>query len=254
MNLLRRVSAVNPNVVTVLFNGRPLDLREASALSRTILEVWLPGTEGGNAVVNTLTGVSNPQGKLPVSFPWCVGQVPVFYNTGSTGRPYYEGCRDKFISKSLDIPNKPLYAFGWGLSYTTFEISEMKLDSEILRGKTERPEEGPSVEEKLGDPAENEKLTASVTVTNTGNRAGTETVQLYIQDISASVPRPVKELKGFRKVTLAPGESAEVSFVIEESMLRFTREDTIFGSEPGRFRVWIADSSETGDAREFRLA
>ena len=290
MNLLRRVSAVNPNVVTVLFNGRPLDLREVSERSRSVLEVWLPGTEGGNAIVNTLTGRNNPQGKLPISFPWCVGQVPVFYNTGSTGRPYYEGCRDKFISKYLDIPNKPLYAFGWGLSYTTFEISEVKfesdidmslsnssngadapaaafgktacadfasagyqLESDILRTRTERPSEEPSVGEKPGNTAENDKLTASVIVTNTGKCVGTETVQLYLQDVSASVPRPVKELKGFRKVTLAPGESAEVSFVIEEPMLRFTREDNTFGSEPGRFRVWIADSSETGEAKEFYL-
>lgn len=107
--------------------------------------------------------------------------------------------------------------------------------------------------EKPGNTAENDKLTASVIVTNTGKCVGTETVQLYLQDVSASVPRPVKELKGFRKVTLAPGESAEVSFVIEEPMLRFTREDNTFGSEPGRFRVWIADSSETGEAKEFYL-
>ena len=232
--LLRRVAAVNPNVVTVLFNGRPLDLREVSRLSRSVLEVWLPGTEGGAAIVNTLTGESNPQGKLPMSFPWCVGQVPVFYNTGSTGRPYQKGSQDKFLSKYMDIPNEPLYEFGYGLSYTSFAISEVRLNADVL--------------------AKDGTLTASVTVKNTGKCAGTETLQLYLRDVSASVPRPVKELKGFRKVTLSPGESREVSFEITESMLRFTREDNTFGSEPGRFLVWIADTSRTGkEGAEFRL-
>lgn len=225
MNLFREVTRVNENIIVVLFNGRPLDLREISQKAKSILEVWLPGTEGGHAIVDTLVGKVNPSGKLPMSFPYCVGQVPVYYNAYSTGRPNLPGLEERYRSKYIDIPNAPLYPFGYGLSYTKFQISPIRLSSTVV---------------KDGEP-----VTAAVTVNNTGKIAGTQVVQLYIQDIAASVVRPVKELKGFKKVFLDPGEEKEISFVIDESMLRFLRGNGTVGSEDGEFRIWIGDSSIT---------
>lgn len=231
MELFREIARVNENIVVVLFNGRPLDLREISRKAKAVLEVWLPGTEGGHAIVDVLTGKVNPSGKLPMSFPYCVGQVPVSYNEYSTGRPNLPGMKERFKSKYIDIPNAPLYPFGYGLSYTEFEVFPVELNSKEL--KDDKP------------------VTAKVTVRNTGKAAGTEVVQLYLQDVSASVVRPVKELKSFEKVSLAPGESREIFFTIEEPMLRFLRADGTVGSEEGEFRVWIADSSASGDYQNF---
>lgn len=231
--LLREVAKVNENIVVVLFNGRPLDLREVKAYAKAVLEVWLPGTEGGHAVIDVLTGKVNPGGKLPMSFPYCVGQIPVYYNHLQTGRPNDPSRKERYLSKYLDIPNEPLYPFGYGLSYTTFTISDVTLSQDGLT--------------KDGE------IKASVSVKNTGEREGSNVLQLYIRDVTASVARPVKELKGFEKVSLKPGESREISFVITEEMLRFVRADGIYGSEPGLFRVWISDSSDSGNAAEFRL-
>ena len=233
MALLREVAKVNENIVVVLFNGRPLDLREIKATAKAVLEVWLPGTEGGHAIVDVLTGAVNPSGKLSMSFPYCVGQVPVYYNAFTTGRPTIPNVPERFKSKYLDIPNNPLYPFGYGLSYTDFAISPVTLDNAVLTADSE--------------------IRAKVTVSNTGSAAGTEVVQLYIQDAFGSVVRPKKELKGFKKITLAPGESQEVEFVINEPMLRFLRADDTVGSEPGLFRVWVANSSAAGEAVEFEL-
>ncbi|MDO4337179.1 MAG: beta-glucosidase BglX [Eubacteriales bacterium] len=233
MRLFREVAKVNENIIVVLFNGRPLDLREISRKAKAVLEVWLPGTEGGHAIVDVLTGKVNPSGKLPMSFPYCVGQIPVHYNEYSTGRPYQPGMQARYLSKYLDIPNTPLYPFGYGMSYTDFEISPVTLSGETVTEKT--------------------SITAAVTVKNTGTLSGTQTLQLYIQDVSASVVRPVKELKGFQKTELAPGEEATVQFVIEEPMLRFLRADGTVGSEDGRFRLWIGDSSDTENAAGFML-
>lgn len=233
MRLLRAVSEVNENIVTVLFNGRPLDLREVSSRSKAVLEVWFPGTEGGHAILDVLTGKKEPGGRLPISFPYCVGQVPISYNAYATGRPDDPDGGDKFKSRYLDIPNTPLYPFGYGMGYTGFEVSPVRLD--------------------IGKIAENGKIKAAVTLKNIGEHIGTETLQLYIQDVSASVVRPVKELKGFLKVTLAPGEEREISFEIKESMLRFLRADGTVGSEPGKFRVWIAKDSTQGEPAEFIL-
>ena len=229
--LLDRIAEVNQNIVVVLFSGRPLDIREINKKAKSILQVWLPGTEGARAIVDTLFGKYNPSGKLPMSFPYCVGQVPVYYNAYSTGRGDFEGCTDHFRSRYLDIPNEPLYPFGYGLSYTEFEISTPELTADTLSADG--------------------SLEASVTVTNKGTRQGTETLQLYIQDVFASVVRPVKELKGFRKVTLEPGESRRETFHIDETMLRFLRADGIVGSEPGTFRVWIGNSSVVEAYKEF---
>ncbi|MCR5753847.1 MAG: beta-glucosidase BglX [Acetatifactor sp.] len=233
MNLFRRIAEVNPNIVVVLFNGRPLDIREISAKSKALLVAWMPGTEGGHGIVDVLTGKVNPSGKLPMSFPYCVGQCPVFYNELSTGRPYREGDTNRYFSKYLDIPNKPLYPFGYGLSYSEFEISPVKLNKNSF--------------------CEGDVITASVTVKNTGEFPGTEVIQLYVQDVAASVARPVKELKGFEKVTLRESEEAVVSFRIDETMLSFIRADGTVGCEPGLFRIWVGNSSETSNMAEFWL-
>ena len=236
MELFRAVYEVNPNIVVVLFNGRPLDLREISQKAGAILEVWLPGTEGGHAILDVLTGKTAPQGKLPMSFPYCVGQLPVSYNHFATGRPVGPNADPRFSSKYTDIPNEPLYPFGFGLSYTDFSVSGVSLSDTVL-GK---------------DSAAN-SLQASVEVENTGSFAGTETIQLYLQDVTASVVRPVKELKGFRKETLQHGEKKTVSFTITPDMLAFTRADGSFGSEPGLFRVMIGNSSAVSEYAEFTL-
>lgn len=231
--LLREVAKVNANIVVVLFNGRPLDLREVEENAKAVLEVWLPGTEGGHAIVDALTGKVNPSGKLPMSFPYCVGQIPVYYNHLATGRPNDPQKKERYLSKYLDIPNEPLYPFGYGLSYTGFTISDVILSSDRLT--------------KDGE------ITASVCIQNTGVREGSDVLQLYIRDVTASVARPVKELKGIEKVSLKPGEKKEISFRITEEMLRFVRADGSYGSEPGKFRVWISDSSDSGVYQEFIL-
>ena len=233
MELFRKVMAVNPNVVVVLFNGRPLDLREISAKAKAILEVWFPGTEGGSAVVDVLTGKKNPSGHLPMSFPYCVGQAPVSYNEYSTGRPNLPGMKERFRSKYLDIPNAPLYPFGYGLSYTTFDISAVTLDQNEMD--------------------KNGRIAAHVTVKNTGDTAGCDVVQLYIRDDYSDVVRPVRELKGFRRVELAPGKEQEVTFYITEEDLRYYRLDGTFGSEPGTFTVFVGDSSTTENSAVFTL-
>ena len=232
--LFDAVTAVNENVVTVLFSGRPLDLREVSAKSKALLEVWMPGTEGAAAIAEVLFGEQTPQGKLPMSFPYCVGQVPVHYNAYSTGRPVTsKNAGERFHSRYIDIPNQPLYSFGYGLSYTDFEISGITLDREEMKAS--------------------ETIHASVTVKNTGDREGTETLQLYLHDKAASVVRPVKELKGFQKITLQPGEEKKVTFAITEEMLRFLTEDGVWASEPGAFDLYIGGASNTENQAVFKL-
>lgn len=232
--LLKEITSINPKTAVVLFNGRPLDLRLVRDNACAILEAWMPGTEGGPALIRTLTGACEPTGRLPMSFPYCVGQVPVHYDEFPTGRPY-SGAEDtnRFLSKYLDIPNKPLYPFGYGLGYTTFSVSEVRLDRE------EMTREG--------------TITASVTVKNTGSRKGTDVIQLYLHDVAASVVRPVKQLKGYQRVTLEPGEEKEVSFEIREEMLRFYTADGSWDSEPGSFEVMIGESSETENKKVFVL-
>ena len=231
--LLERVSEVNENIVVVLFNGRPLDLRDVVSKAKAVLEVWMPGTEGANAIADVVFGAYAPSGKLTMSFPYSVGQVPVHYNEYSTGRPNLPGMKERFRSKYLDIPNAPLYPFGYGLSYTTFAISDVVLDQNEMD--------------------KNGRIAAKVTVKNTGDAAGCEVVQLYIRDDYSDVVRPVKELKGFRKVELAPGEEQEVTFYITEEDLCYYRLDGTFGSEPGTFTVMIGNSSTTENSAVFTL-
>lgn len=232
--LLDRIAEVNQNIVVVLFSGRPLDIREINKKAKAILQVWLPGTEGARAIADTLFGKYNPSGKLPMSFPYCVGQVPVHYNEYSTGRPHVEGKdKDRFRSKYLDIPNEPLYPFGYGLSYTTFEVSDIHLDWTWMDTSGQ--------------------IKAEVTVKNTGNFEGTETLQLYIHDIAASVVRPVRELKDFKKVTLRPGEEKKVVFTITEQQLLFLTENGIYESEAGEFEIFIGKDSLTDNKVSFVL-
>ena len=232
--LLREIARVNKNIAVVLFNGRPLDIREIKELAKAVLVVWMPGTEGGNAIAEVLYGETAPSGKLPMSFPYAVGQVPVFYNEFKTGRRMNpDQPENRFQSRYMDIPNEPLYSFGYGLSYTEFSYSGVKLSS----GNLER----------------NGKITASVTVKNIGSRKGAETVQLYIRDEEGSVVRPVRELRGFEKLWLDPGEEKEVSFTITENMLKFHDINMKYTAEPGRFTVFVGGNSRTLNQAEFCL-
>lgn len=233
MELFREVYAVNRNVAVVLFTGRPLDIREISCYAASVLVVWMPGTEGGNAIADILYGDVSPSGKLAMSFPYCVGQVPVFYGQFATGRPYKEGTDEKYVSRYLDIPNKPLYSFGYGLSYTEFQIGKVCLSAPYMK--------------KGG------AILATVQVKNIGGMKGKEVVQLYIQDVCASVVRPLRELKGIKKIELLPGEEKTVSFEIKEEMLRFHDVDMNYLSEPGEFKIFIGNSSETENEAVFVL-
>jgi beta-glucosidase len=233
LDLFRKIYAVNQNIVVVLFSGRPLDIREINEKARSIVVAWFPGTEGGNGVADVLFNDVNPSGKLSMSFPFSVGQIPAHYNVFNTGRPYTGQVGNRFASRYQDIPNDALYPFGYGLSYSTFEYSGLSLDKDRLT-----LEQG---------------ILASVTVTNTGPYAGKETVQLYIQDLVGSVVRPVKELKGIQKVYLEPGESQTITFEIKEEMLRFFTAKRKFDSEKGTFRVYIGGDSRTQLFKEFEL-
>jgi len=189
-----------------------------------ILNVWFGGSEAGYAVSDVLFGAVNPSGKLTTTFPQNVGQVPMYYAHKNTGRKLDDGkWFEKFRSNYLDVSNDPVYPFGYGLSYTSFEYSDVTLSSSALKG--------------------NQTLTASVQVTNTGKLAGKETVQLYIRDIVGSVTRPVKELKGFQKIDLKPGESKTVSFAITPELLKFYNYDLQYDWESGDFDIMIGTSS-----------
>lgn len=220
--LLKMIASAGKPVAVVLLNGRPLVLEEESKAADAILEAWYPGTMGAEAVTDIVFGQYNPSGKLTMTFPRSVGQVPVFYYEKNTGRPIYLP-NDKYKSKYLDSPNEPLYPFGYGLSYTDFKYSNLILSSpKMKKGHT---------------------IDATVTVTNIGSRTGEETVQLYIRDLIGSVTRPVKQLKGFQKLVLAPGESRTVTFTIDDEMLSFWRHDMTFGIEDGDFKVMVGGSS-----------
>lgn len=222
--LLEQLVATGKPVVLVLLSGRPNSVGWADQNVAAILEAWYPGTMGGHAVADVLFGDYNPSGKLPVTFPRNVGQVPIHYDMKNTGRPIELGAKDaKYVSRYLDVPNSPLYRFGYGLSYTSFSYSPVTLSAPSMGA-------GGSI-------------TATATITNTGKRAGEEVVQLYVRDIVGSVTRPVQELKGFEKIALAPGEKRTVSFTLHPADLAFTRADMTRGWEPGDYQLWIAPSS-----------
>jgi beta-glucosidase len=221
--LLEKIAALGKPLVVVLLNGRPLDLSAESVTAGALLEAWYPGTMGGYAVADLLFGDVNPSGKLCITFPRNLGQVPIYHYAKNTGRPYVHP-EAKYESRYLDVPNEPLYAFGHGLSYTTFSYSDITLSDDRFSADG--------------------SIEATVTLTNTGDREGEETVQLYIRDLVGSVTRPVKQLKGFRKVNLGPGESKEVSFSIDKETLSFYRADMSFGPESGEFKVFIGGASD----------
>ena len=232
--LLEALLATGKPVVLVLFAGRPMTLVWEQQHVPAILDVWFPGSEAGASIADVLFGDVNPSGKLTATFPQNVGQIPIYYNHKNTGRPLPEGqWFQKFRSNYLDVSNDPLYPFGYGLSYTSFSYSDITLSSISLRP--------------------GQKINASVTVTNTGTRAGKETVQLYIRDMVGSITRPVKELKGFRKIELKPGESKTVSFTISVEDLKFYNSDLKYVAEPGDFKVFIGANSRDAKEAGFKL-
>jgi len=231
--MLKAVYKVNKNIVLVLSNGRPLAIQWAADNIPAILETWHLGSQSGNAIAETLYGKNTPSGKLPMTFPRSVGQVPIYYNQTSTGRPNYPGDDLVFWTHWSDVASTPLYPFGHGLSYTTFEYANLQVDKDTI--------------------AIANTVTASIDIKNTGSRAGREVVQLYIQDRFASLVRPVKELKGFESVTLEPGASTTVSFEIDRALLEFYDNEGTAIIEPGSFNVWIGGSSAVEENVSFEL-
>lgn len=232
--LLEELKKTGKPIILVLMSGRPNSIEWADANVDAIVQAWYPGTMGGHAVADVLYGRYNPSGKLPVTFPRNVGQVPIHYDMKNTGRPIELGEPGaKYVSRYLNTPNTPLYPFGYGLSYTSFAYSPVTLDKASIRP---------------GEP-----LTASVTITNKGARDGEEVVQLYVRDLVGSVTRPVKELKGFQKISLKKGEKRTLRFTLTDADLAFTRQDMSWGSEPGAFKLWIGPSSAEGSEAGFEL-
>ena len=231
--LLRALKATGKPLVLVLMNGRPLTLGWEKANADAMLETWFAGTEGGNAIADVLFGDANPSGKLPISLPRSVGQIPTYYNHPRLGRPFTPGKPGNYTSQYFDEPQGALYPFGYGLSYTDFSVSDVTLSAPTI--------------------ARGGKVEATVTVANTGDRAGETVVQLYIQDVAASVVRPVKELKDFRKLMLQPGEKKEVRFTIGEDKLRFYNAKLQHVAEPGQFNVQVGLDSENVKSQSFEL-
>ncbi|MGE6190787.1 beta-glucosidase BglX [Pseudomonas sp. SCT] len=231
--LLEALVATGKPLVVVLMNGRPLQLGWVKEHADAVLETWFAGTEGGHAIADVLFGAHNPSGKLPISFPRSVGQIPTYYNHPRLGRPYVEGRPGNYTSQYFEEPNGALYPFGYGLSYTDFELSKPQLSRRTLnRGQ---------------------KLEVSVTVKNTGARAGATVVQLYLQDLVGSSVRPVKELKGFRKLMLEPGETQPVRFVLGEEDLKFYDARLDHVAEPGEFEVQLGLDSQSVLSERFEL-
>ena len=220
--LLRALLATGKPVILVLANGRPLTLEWEESQFEAIVEAWHGGSTAAQALADVLFGAVNPSGKLTTTFPRTMGQIPVYYNAKQTGRPMNPD--DHFTSKYLDLPNDPLFPFGYGLSYTTFSYGPLRLDKTQAQG-------------------ENATITASVKLTNTGKYEGEEVVQLHIGDPAASISRPMKELKGFQKISLKPGESREVSFTITTEALRFYNSALEHVWEPGQFNIYVGTNS-----------
>ena len=226
--LVDAVVAQGKPVVLVVLAGRPLAITRQVAQAAAVLYAWHPGIEGGAALGELLFGLAAPSGRLPVSLPRATGQAPIYYNHKNSGRPVGPG---EFLSRYVDIPAAPLFPFGYGQTYTRFDYAGAQITSETLRGSLE----------------------ISAQVTNTGPRRGDETTQLYVRDLVGSLTRPVRELKGFQRLSLAPGETQRVSFTLNEADLAFTRADGTRGVEPGRFQVWIAPDSTAGVPVEFKI-
>ncbi|HMC01216.1 MAG TPA: glycoside hydrolase family 3 C-terminal domain-containing protein, partial [Flavobacteriaceae bacterium] len=228
--LLEAVYKVNKNIVLVLNNGRPLTINWADEHIPAIVEAWHLGTQSGNAIAQVLYGDYNPSGKLPMTFPKHVGQVPIYYNHKNTGRPVIPAPDQVFWSHYTDESNEPLYPFGYGLSYTTFEYSDLNVN-----------------------PISNSQVEVSFNLKNTGNLKGKEVAQLYIQDLYTSITRPVKELKGFELVELAPNESKQITLTLTENELGFYNNKGEFIVELGEFKVFVGGSSKTELENKFEL-
>lgn len=231
MELVRAVHAAGKPYAVVLMNGRPLTINWIAENSPAVLETWFAGTEAGNAIADVVFGDVNPSGKLPVTFPHAVGQIPIYYNQMNTGRPFDD--KNKYTSKYLDVANTPLYPFGYGLSYTNFAFGNLRLSASQI--------------------TPNGSLSISVDVQNTGGREGTEVVQLYIRDLVGSLTRPVKELKGFQRVALRAGEKRTVNFTLKPEHLGFYNGQNKFVVEPGDFKVWVGQSSADGLEADFSV-
>ncbi|MFL1525728.1 beta-glucosidase BglX [Pseudomonas sp. O230] len=231
--LIRALKATGKPLVLVLMNGRPLSILQEKEQADAILETWFSGTEGGNAIADVLFGDYNPSGKLPITVPRSVGQIPTYYNHLSIGRPFTPGKPGNYTSQYFDDTTGPLFPFGFGLSYTDFSLTDMALSSTTLN--------------KTG------KLDASVMVKNTGKRDGETVVQLYIQDVTGSMIRPLKELKNFQKITLKAGEQKVVHFTITEDDLKFFNAQLKYAAEPGKFNVQIGLDSQDVTQQSFEL-
>jgi beta-glucosidase len=238
--LLEEIYKVNPNIVLVLNNGRPLALPWAAEHIPAIVEAWHLGTQTGNAVAQVLYGDYNPSGKLPMSFPRNVGQVPIYYNNYNTGRPVNSD-KNVFWSHYIDVEKTPLYPFGFGLSYTTFDYKNLKINKTVNKDRI------------ASSLAMSEPVVVSVDITNTGNYDGKEVAQLYIQDVAASLARPVKELKGFELVTLKKGETKTVTFTLTDAALGFFDNDGNYLVESGAFKIMVGGSSDTRLESGFEL-
>ncbi|RYF10267.1 MAG: glycosyl hydrolase, partial [Flavobacteriales bacterium] len=221
--LFKAIKATGKPVIVVMMAGRPLVFNAIADQADAILYAWFLGDQGGNAIADVLSGDYNPSGKLPISFPRNVGQIPIYYNHYNTGRPVTKPTDIRYKSAYIDAPNDPRFAFGYGLSYTNFSYSDLKLSkSAIVKG---------------------ESMKLSFTLTNSGKVAGEEVAQLYIQDLFASVVRPVKELKDFQKVKLNPGESKVMTFELTPAKLSFYDEKLGWIAEPGDFKIMVGGSS-----------
>ena len=222
LELIKAIKETGTPVVVVLMNGRPLAIPEVDEMADAILETWFAGTMGGPAMADIILGDANPSGRLPVTFPRNVGQVPLYYSMKNTGRPMEP--ENKYTSKYLDVPNTPLYPFGYGLGYTTFEYGDPSTSDEPF--------------------TENAPIEFSVEVRNTGDRAGRETVQFYVRDLVGSVTRPVLQLKGFRQIDLEPGETQTVTFTLSADDVAFYRRDMSYGWEPGEFDLFVGPNAQ----------
>ena len=224
MEMVKAIQATGKPTVVVLVNGRPLTIGWIAENIPAVLEAWMGGTESGNAIADILFGDVNPGAKLPVTVPRSVGQVPIYYNHMNTGRP--PETNNRYTSKYLDIPWTPLFPFGYGLSYTQFKLSNLRLSSQQIRPDG--------------------RITVSVDIENTGQRAGDEVVQLYLRDTVSSVTRPVRELKGFQRIAVKPGEKKRVDFILSPNELGFYNRENRFVVEPGDFKIFVGTSSEGG--------
>jgi beta-glucosidase len=232
--LLRELKATGKPVVLLLMTGRPLTIEAEEPLADAILLAWHPGTMGGPAIADVLTGAYNPSGHLPVTWPRSVGQIPIFYAHKNSGRPSPLDAHDRFYSHYIDSPSTPLYPFGFGLSYTTFAFEKLRLSAPVLH-------------------ADGAPLTVTVHVRNMGTRAGEEVVQLYVRDRVGSVTRPVRELKGFQKISLAAGVGQDVEFKLTPTDLAFWRADMTFGPERGDFDIYVGDDATASLTVPFAL-